>query len=110
MEENSIRKLLTSIKCSACGQHYEAGNIEVLGHREDLWFFSVFCPTCPAHYLIVAVVTKERGFEIVTDLTKAELDRFRSTGRVTDDEVLEMHSFLKSFDGDFSQLFKQKQV
>jgi len=110
MEENSLKKFLTSIKCSACGQHYLRGNIEVLGHREDLWFLSVFCPNCRAHYLIVAVVTGEKVYEVVTDLSEGELDRFRGVGRVTSDEVLDMHSFLKSFDGDFSRIFEREQV
>lgn len=110
MKESSIKKFLTSIKCSGCGQHYESGNIDVLGHREDLWFLSVFCPSCRARYLIVAMVTREKVWEVITDLTEAELDKFRGVGTVTADEVVDMHSFLKSFDGDFSRLLDRKQV
>ena len=105
MEEGIIKKLITSMKCSACGQCYEVGNIEILGHHEDLWFLSVFCPSCRSQYLVAAVVSAERVPEIITDLTGAELVRLRDAGRLTADEVLDMHSFLKEFDGDFSRLF-----
>ena len=106
MEEGIIKKLITSMKCSACGQCYEVGNIEILGHHEDLWFLSVFCPSCRNQYLVAAVVSaQERAPEIITDLTEADLVRLRDTGRLTADEVLDMHGFLKEFDGDFSQLF-----
>jgi len=110
MEEDSIKKLLTSLKCSACGQHYEPGNIDILGHREDLWFLNVLCPNCRAHYLILAMVTREKVGEVVTDLTGSELGSFRDAGRITADEVLDMHDFLESFDGDFSLIFGRGQV
>ncbi len=105
MEEGIIKKLITSMECSACGQCYEVGNIEILGHHEDLWFLSVFCPSCRSQYLVAAVVSpEERVPEIITDLTEADLVRLRDAGRLTADEVLDMHGFLKGFDGDFSRL------
>jgi len=110
MEESTIKKLVTSIKCSSCGQLYRGRNIDVLGHREDLWFLSVFCPSCRTQYLIAAVVTGEKVSEVITDLTRAELKKFRGAGGVTGDDVLDMHSFLKSFDGDFSRVLGGKQA
>jgi hypothetical protein len=110
MEERSIKKLLTSIKCSSCGRRYERRNIDVLGHRDDMWFLSVFCPACRTQYLIVAVVTREKVQEVITDLTEAELEKFRGAGAVTADEVLDMHGFLKVFNGNFSRLFEREQV
>ena len=108
MEEGLIKRLLASIKCGVCGQPYEVDNINVLGHQEDLWFLSTFCPACQARCLVAAVIREGRVPEVITDLTKAELDKFRNVSRVTIDEVLDMHNFLKGFDGDFSWLFSQK--
>ena len=42
LEENLIKKLMASMKCNVCGQHYEADNIEVLGHEENLWFLRAY--------------------------------------------------------------------
>ena len=108
MEEGLIKRLMASIKCSVCGQRYEVDNINVLGHHEDLWFLSALCPACYARCLVAAVIKEGRVPEVTTDLTKAELDRFRNAGRVTADEVLDMHNFLEGFDGDFSRLFSQE--
>ena len=108
MEEGLIKRLMASIKCGVCGQGYEVGNINVLGHDEDLWFLSALCPACHARCLVAAVIREDRVPEVITDLTKAELDKFRNVSRVTIDEVLDMHNFLKGFDGDFSRLFSQK--
>ena len=108
MEEGLIKRLMASIKCGVCGQRYEIDNINVLGHQEDLWFLSALCPACHARCLVAAVIREGRVPEVTTDLTEAELDRFRNMNGVTTNEVLDMHNFLKDFDGDFSWLFSQE--
>jgi len=108
MEESLIKKLVASVKCSVCGQRYKANNIDVLGHEDDLWFLSVSCPACNTQYLVAAIIREDRAPEVITDLTEAELDRFRNMDSLTPDDVLDMHSFLKDFEGDFSRLFSQK--
>jgi len=57
---------------------------------------------------VAAVVTEDRVPKVITDLTEAELDRFRNLNTLTADEVLDMHNFLKDFHGDFAQLFNQR--
>lgn len=110
MEEATIKKLMTSAKCSGCGQRYEADNIEVIGHYNGLWFMSVFCLACRAHYLVAVVVDEEAVAETVTDLSVAELEKFRDADGPKADEILDMHDFLEEFDGDFSQLFHGREA
>jgi len=107
-EDNLIKKLMASIKCGVCGSHYEIGNIEVLGREDNLWFLGVWCADCHTQYLAVVVIKEGKTPEVITDLTEAELDKFRNMDRFTADEVLDMHNFLKDFDGDFSYLFNQR--
>jgi len=107
IEESLIKRLVSSIKCGVCGHHYEVDNINVLSHQHDLWFLSAICPTCHTRCLMAAIV-KEGGVpEVITDLTEAELDKFRN-GKLTADDVLDMYNFLNNFDGDFSRLFNQR--
>ncbi len=108
MEEKLIKRFMTSIKCSVCGQRYEVDNVKVLGHQEDLWFLSVFCSACHTQGLVAAVIKEGKAPKVITDLTEAELDKFKKMDKLTADEVLDMHNFLKGFDGDFSQLLSQK--
>ena len=108
VEENLIKRLMTSIKCGVCGQRYDVDNIDVLGHREDLWFLRAVCLSCHTQALVAAVVKEDRVPEVITDLTEAELDRFKDVGVLTADDVLDMHDFLKEFDGGFFRLFSQK--
>ena len=58
--------------------------------------------------MVAAVIKESRMLEAVTDLTKVEMDKFRDMSMPEADDVLNMHSFLKDFDGDFSRLFSQE--
>ncbi len=106
MEERVIIKLMSSMKCEECGQNYESYNVDVLGHREDMWFLRVHCPACHTQCLVAAVVKEEKMLEEVNDLTDAEVGEHQRETIVVDD-MLDMHNFLIDFDGDFSQLFHQ---
>jgi len=108
VEEGLIKRLMASIKCGVCSHRYEVGNINVISHDQDLWFLSANCSACHTRCLIAAIVREGKVPEVITDLTEAELSRCRSAGKLTADDVLDMHNFLKSFDGDFSRLFSQK--
>ena len=107
MDEGIVKNLMTSIECSSCGQSYQVDNIEVLGHHEDLWFLSVSCSACQTQCLVAAVIKESKTPEVISDLAETEWDKFKKMDKLTADEVLDMHSFLKGFDGDFSQLFSQ---
>jgi len=109
MEETFIRQLVASTKCVVCGQHYKADNISVLGHQEDLWLLRVLCSGCHTQFLVAAAVKEGRKPQVITDLTEAELDKFGNADELTADDVLDMHDFLKHFNGDFSRLFRQKE-
>jgi len=110
MEERIVKKLMTSIKCSKCGQNYLMRDIEILGNHENLWFLRVKCSSCYRRYLLTAVINQDRDPEAVSDLSDAELCRFGSSPLLSADDVLDMHSFLKEFNGDFSRLLGYKKV
>lgn len=107
MEDRLIKRLFTSIKCSSCGQNYAVADIEVLGHKGDIWFLRAHCSSCHTQCLVAAVIREERVAEVVTDLTEAELSKFADAAEVGPDDLLNVHNFLKDFNGDFSYLFRQ---
>ncbi|MFC1915293.1 hypothetical protein ACFLW4_01150 [Chloroflexota bacterium] len=107
MEDRLIKKLMTSMKCESCGHNYEVYNVDVLGHREDLWFLRVHCSTCRTQCLVAAVVKEGRAHETVADPTETEQGDFEKD-MIEVDDVLNMHNFLEYFEGDFSRLFGQE--
>ena len=108
MEESLIKKLIASIKCGTCGHSYQVDHVDIIQHVEDLWFLKVFCPSCHVRCLVAAIIRKDRKPEVITDLTEAELERFKDLEGVGEDDRLDMHNFLKVFNGDFPRLFRQK--
>jgi hypothetical protein len=108
MEERLLRQLMASMQCESCGQPYQAYNIDIIGHREGLWFLRVLCSACHTQCLMAAKIKGSDMPEVITDLTELELDE--AGERVIEaDDILEIHNFLKDFDGDFSRLFSQGQ-
>ncbi len=108
MDERFVKRLLSSMKCGLCNKHYEPGNVNVLSHQDNVWFLSVYCSTCQSQGLVAAVVKEGKAPEIVTDLTDEELAALNAGQGIAADDILEMHGFLESFDGDFDMLFKGK--
>ena len=108
MEEGFIKRWMTSVKCGACGHRYGIDNVNVIGHYEDLWLLSALCPTCNAQCLVAAVVREGEVPQLITDLTEAELEKFRNADVLTANEVLDMHNFLADFEGNLSVLFSHK--
>ena len=107
MDEGFIKKLLANMKCGICGQPYESSNIHVMGHREDMWFLSVHCLSCKSQGLVAAVIKEGETPEAVPELTTADIEKFASYSPVDSDDVLDIHTFLEGYSGDFSALFSE---
>lgn len=110
MDEHIVKRLMTSVKCNNCGRNYHMRDIKVIGNHEEIWFLQVYCPSCHGRYLITAVIDQEKKLELVSDLTEFEFSKFKNSMALNADDVLDMHAFLKEFDGDFSRLFNYKRV
>lgn len=103
-----MKELMTGVNCAVCGRRYEAGNINILYHQEELWFVSVFCQSCQTKGLVAALIKESGEAQFVTDLSEGELARFIESPTVSADDVLDFHTFLDNFDGDFASLFGNK--
>ena len=109
MREAFLKRLFTMIKCESCGHNYEVSGIEILGHEDNLWLFSASCGFCQTQSLIAIVVKEGKIAEVITDLTEAEYERFSQNMTVGVDDVLDMHNFLKEFDGDLTCMLSEGQ-
>ncbi len=101
-KRNDVKKCIADKKCKHCGKHYELGNIESVGHTEDLLFFTAYCPSCNNTGLAIVEIIDIKGdkeTEAATDLSEAEESCFSIP--ISSSDVLDMHIFLKDFKGDF---------
>ena len=107
MNERLIKRLIATIKCGTCGQHYREDQVEIVENDNDVWFLNVFCSSCKVKSLVAAVIKRDKETVAVNDLTGAEVTRFQHIEVVDGDDMLDMRKFLKSFNGDFSSLFQK---
>ena len=106
MKENVVKRLMTSTKCNVCGRHYQADDIGILGHEDELWFLTASCSVCDAEYLVAAVIKEEESDPVAaTDPANVEIVWLEDG--VTTEDLTDMRHFLEEFDGDFVQLFER---
>ena len=100
--------MFSKVECGVCGKKYELADIKILDHEDSLWFLSVSCSSCGTRGLIAAVVRDGDVAEVIDDLTEAERDVFAKNEAIAVDDVLDMHTFLDGFEGDFKSLFPEE--
>ena len=105
MDEQVVRRLITNLKCRHCGGQYGSGDIQVLGQHKETWFLSAHCPHCQNEGLLALSVNRGHFRQLVTDLTPQEIGRTAQLPPISADEVLDIHLFLRDFDGDFTAAF-----
>ena len=110
-------------RCSVCHHVFAPEDIHIVSRKPDLWTMVVACTECHARNFVAAVLGDGDPDQAQLALRKlSEQSRARddvpafaddaagepgAAGEpVTVDDVLDMHEFLKQFDGDFDRLFR----
>ena len=134
-QERIIRKLFTEKQCHRCGRPYEAEQVLVLARRSEVWMVMISCQDCEQKdTYVVKFPPQMQGRRRVTSyrLTRppasTPLSQEPGDGQqkhpeslempvapppvapshpVDADDVLDMHLFLKNFNGDFQRLFAE---
>ena len=108
MKYTIIKQLIAALKCTSCGEDFQAENIEMLGTHGDICMINVYCHACNTKYYIGVVIDKDE-LDALVDLKdwvgSSEKTGLTESETLTADEVIDMHSFLEGFDGNFSRLF-----
>ena len=101
VSERLIRQVVASSvgSCGACAESFEEREVSVVGRQEDLWFFALVCCHCQTRVLVAALV--RAGAPVAAGDAPVPM----RSSRVGDADVLAVHDFLSSFDGDFQTLF-----
>ncbi len=105
-QERLLKQLISTFRCSVCRHGFERDHVRVTARQEHLWIVSVRCGRC-RNQQVFWVALKEDGEETIPrDVTDAEDEKFAAMPPVGSDDVLDVHEFLESFDGDFRRLFE----
>jgi len=94
--EKLIRNIQASYRCPHCGARYDVDDIHYFGQAGPLVLLHLQCHNC--HTPVLASVMMAGG------VIKEELLP-ESKEPVRYDDVLKLHRFLETFDGDFKNLW-----
>src|SRR5712691_1388448 len=122
-QERIIIKLFAEQHCPRCGSPYQSESVQVLARRSEVWMIMLSCATCQQKDTFVVKFPLEmQGRRSVTSyrlsrppsppLPEKQPEPEApsvSTTPVTSDDVLDMHLFLKHFNGDFQLLFAENE-
>jgi hypothetical protein len=111
--EFDVRRTVVSVleQCAQCSQQYSTDDATVIERQGELWVLSVHCSHCDAQAFVAAVVdgaTADIETSSHPDVGIVEMVEDEVDARVTVDDVLDLHAFLETFDGDFARMFGRK--
>lgn len=106
VERELVKHLIASIPCAVCHNHYEPDDVHIVDRHGEIWIVAVECSHCGTQGLVFAMIKEGEEPEMVGELTPHERARLREMGRIDADDVLDVHEFLRDFDGDFVSLFE----
>jgi hypothetical protein len=107
-EYHFVRQLIANVKCVVCSQEYGENDVFIMGRQDDVWMLMVSCAHCQTQGIILAMVKEEEQVEeIITDLTPEESEKIEGWPSIDIDDVLDIHRFLRDFDGDLHELFSE---
>lgn len=103
-----IGQIKKKISCLKCKARYTDQDIEMIGSLENAQtFFYAVCPSCELEAVInVCIHTDHLGRTYADEMISPRLERLGD--KIESNEILDMHNFLKEFNGDFVAMFKEK--
>jgi hypothetical protein len=118
--EKQIKRIVLNRmeRCTVCHHTFAPEDIHVLSRKADMWMMVVQCTECHARNFVAAVLGDGDPDEAQLALRRlsqgyAEADE-EIEGAATEaagppisvDDVVDMHEYLRDFDGDFERLFR----
>lgn len=103
-----VGQIKKEMPCLKCKRSYQDLDIDMIGSpNQDEAFFCAFCPDCDMEAVIHVTMQNDcahcSGEEGPVRLGTAPRMEY-----ISSNEVLDMHNFLKDFNGNFSNMFKEK--
>jgi hypothetical protein len=105
-----IRDRARFYNCPVCGRSLKGCDIQVLSHEDEKFNLQVTCAQCQVTFIVVLAVAGGAVEEVesVETLHVAHAAHVESEPEpISVDEILDVHLFLKSFQGTLTDLLQQ---
>jgi hypothetical protein len=104
-QEHRLKQLISSYRCHVCRRCFERDHVRLAARHEQLWIVSVRCSLCRNQQVFWIALKDNHDEAVLDDVSGGDDAELAAMPPVTSDDVLDMHEFLRSFNGDFQKLF-----
>lgn len=107
--QEMIKQVRTAMRCPSCGSRYDTDNIHFLGQLDMAALVQLDCQSCGLPVMATILWSEKNPqhghSKLMSDLSVDESESTATGEPVTTDSVVDVHQFLKKFDGNFETLF-----
>jgi hypothetical protein len=102
-----IRDRARFYNCPVCGRSLKGCDVQVLSHEEERFHLQVTCAQCQVTFIVVLAIAGGAVEEIEKTIPEAATEPVASVEPISVDEILDLHLYLKNFQGTFKELIQQ---
>lgn len=99
-----LKNLQSIMRCPSCGAVYTVDEMQFMGSQDGYFLLSMTCTKCSLPVWVNFFAGEAPG-RMITDLTVTEME-LAGRPAIEGNEVIEFHSFIRSFDGNFKSVLK----
>jgi hypothetical protein len=102
-----IRDRARFYNCPVCGRSLKGCDVQVLSHEEERFHLQVTCAQCQVTFIVVLAIAGGAVEEIEKAIPEPESEPIVAAEPITIDEILDLHVYLKNFQGTLTELIHQ---
>ena len=100
-----IRDRARYYNCPVCGRSLKGCDVQVLSHEEERFHLQVTCAQCQVTFIVVLAIAGGAVDEIdAMTHEDAPTEAVAAAEPISVDEILDLHLYLKSFQGTLKEL------
>jgi hypothetical protein len=101
-----IRDRARFYNCPVCGRSLKGCDVQVLSHEDERFHLQVTCAQCQVTFIVVLAIAGGAADE-VEGSSQPVSEPVAAAEPISVDEILDMHLYLKSFQGTLKDLIQQ---
>ncbi len=98
-----IRDRAKFYNCPVCGRSLKGCEVQVLSHEDEKFHIQVTCAQCQVTFIVVLAIAGG-AVEEIDAVGEADVEPVASAEPISVDEILDLHLYLKSFQGTLKEL------
>ena len=102
-----IRDRARFYNCPVCGRSLKGCDVQVLSHEDERFHLQVTCAQCQVTFIVVLAIAGGAVDEIESALPDPIEEPVAAAEPISVDEILDLHLYLKSFQGTLKELIHQ---